>query len=83
MRQDIGKLNPPYILYLPLILKGNTDTADGKLMHFITATFHLSHWLKPLHKHICLLLTDLTFIHEGNKSYRNGLVYFEKMVSGK
>ncbi|XP_042563496.1 rap guanine nucleotide exchange factor 4-like isoform X2 [Clupea harengus] len=43
MRQVVGKLNPPYILYLPLILK------------------------------------DLTFIHEGNKSYRNGLVYFEKM----
>ena len=43
MRQVVGKLNPPYILYLPLILKGNTDTADGKLMHFITATFHLSH----------------------------------------
>ncbi|XP_031421381.1 rap guanine nucleotide exchange factor 3-like [Clupea harengus] len=43
MRQVVAKLSPPYIPYLPLILK------------------------------------DLTFIHEGNKSYRNGLVNFEKM----
>lgn len=35
----------------------------------------------PLIPFVPLLLKDLTFIHEGNKTYYNGLVNFEKMVS--
>lgn len=34
----------------------------------------------PLIPFIPLILKDLTFIHEGNKTYFNGLVNFEKMV---
>ncbi|EYC32387.1 hypothetical protein Y032_0003g1544 [Ancylostoma ceylanicum] len=34
----------------------------------------------PLIPFVPLLLKDLTFIHEGNKTYYNGLVNFEKMV---
>ncbi|ETN73003.1 hypothetical protein NECAME_18562 [Necator americanus] len=33
----------------------------------------------PLIPFVPLLLKDLTFIHEGNKTYYNGLVNFEKM----
>ncbi|KAE9418119.1 hypothetical protein Angca_006761, partial [Angiostrongylus cantonensis] len=35
--------------------------------------------LPPLIPFVPLLLKDLTFIHEGNKTYYNGLVNFEKM----
>uniref|UniRef100_A0A1I7XQP8 Cyclic nucleotide-binding domain-containing protein n=1 Tax=Heterorhabditis bacteriophora TaxID=37862 RepID=A0A1I7XQP8_HETBA len=34
----------------------------------------------PLIPFVPLLLKDLTFVHEGNKTYFNGLVNFEKMV---
>lgn len=34
----------------------------------------------PFVPFIPLLLKDLTFIHEGNKTFFNGLVNFEKMV---
>jgi Rap guanine nucleotide exchange factor 4 len=43
-RIRLEKLSPPYIPFMPLLLK------------------------------------DLTFIHEGNKTFKNGLLNFEKMV---
>lgn len=55
---------------MPLLIKGPTYLSDDFL------------WSK---KHGCLtrltVLPDMTFAHEGNKTFVDNLVNFEKMVS--
>lgn len=73
-RLAVAKLSPPYIPFMPLILKGNQRLSsldsNGKVRSH--------HWRKMT----CMfcLLADMTFIHEGNPNLVDRLVNFEKMV---
>lgn len=61
----IGKLQPPVIPFMPLLLKGSALCFVHRLDFVYDCTYFL----------------DTTFINEGNETYIDGLVNFEKMVS--
>lgn len=66
----MAKLSPPYIPFMPLLLKGNKTPAVKQFYTNHQDADCLCSWLFP----------DMTFIHEGNPNYIDKLVNFEKMV---
>lgn len=70
-REAFKKMKPPKIPFMPLLLKGHTHSRMHTLFNFqnISLTQDGS------------LFLDITFIHEGNKTFHDNLVNFEKLVS--
>lgn len=68
-RLTVAKLGPPYIPFMPLLLKG-----DGSLLQ-------VGFGIAPRSPPFSGLSQDMTFINEGNPNYTEKLVNFEKMVS--
>lgn len=68
-RLMIAKLEPPIIPFMPLLIKGQQAFVVIAVQHVCTQT------LLPLS-----FLPDMTFTHEGNKTFIENLVNFEKMV---
>lgn len=64
-------MKPPKIPFMPLLLKGHTHIHTLRL--FSLRNLYLTH--------VCSLFLDITFIHEGNKTFHDNLVNFEKLVS--
>lgn len=73
-RAVVSSLSAPLIPFMPLLLK-------GELIRCLTlAAKKSSEYLLPWYKtgnRVCF--SDMTFIHEGNKTMVDGLVNFEKM----
>lgn len=65
----MAKLGPPYIPFMPLLLKGK-----GSLLQ-------VGFGIAPRSPPFSGLSQDMTFINEGNPNYTEKLVNFEKMVS--
>lgn len=72
-RLAVAKLTPPYIPFMPLLLKGNRcQQLYGSASEVSIKFIHRWH-------HFCLF-PDMTFINEGNPNCVDRLVNFEKMV---
>lgn len=65
----MAKLGPPYIPFMPLLLKGNKSLLQVGFGNV------------PRRPPFSGLSQDMTFINEGNPNYTEKLVNFEKMVS--
>lgn len=64
-------MKPPKIPFMPLLLKG----------HLRICMLWLFYLHNPSLTQACSVLLDITFIHEGNKTFHDNLVNFEKLVS--
>lgn len=76
-RDSFKKMKAPKIPFLPLLLKGalslqHTERCD-QTCKILRYTF------VNANKSFCFV--DITFIHEGNKTFHDNLVNFEKLVS--
>lgn len=70
-RDAFKKMKSPKIPFLPLLLKGNIHLTHKILLCGV----EFGALNKPF-----LFLLDITFIHEGNKTFLDNLVNFEKLV---
>lgn len=78
-REAFKRMKPPKIPFMPLLLKGSisssyTYTHTARL-DFVVVVF-MNDTAVP-----CFNILDITFIHEGNKTFHDNLVNFEKLVS--
>lgn len=71
-REAFKRMKPPKIPFMPLLLKGNGA-------HLFVACISE---IKPQFPFLKSPPADITFIHEGNKTFHDNLVNFEKLVSG-
>lgn len=69
-REAFRKMKPPKIPFMPLLLKGKGHVIRSRKITVAMEQFNLN-----------LLCPDITFIHEGNKTFHDNLVNFEKLVS--
>lgn len=87
-RDSFKKMKAPKIPFLPLLLKGalvilslqyhRTSPTKGGERCDMQRYFTSNTRLIPTQ---CSSLLDITFIHEGNKTFHDNLVNFEKLVS--
>lgn len=68
-------MKPPKIPFMPLLLKGLTQT------HTHVHTLGLFNLQNLYLACVFPFFLDITFIHEGNKTFHDNLVNFEKLVS--
>jgi Rap guanine nucleotide exchange factor 4 len=68
-RLMVERLQAPIIPFMPLILKGTFLKILASYSYIFIAVFFFSR-----------IELDMTFTHEGNKTFFNNLVNFEKMV---
>lgn len=68
-RLTVAKLDPPIIPFMPLLIKGSGCLLEDLLLYN-----------KPCFINCFTFLPDMTFTQEGNKTFIDTLVNFEKMV---
>lgn len=72
-RDSFKKMKAPKIPFLPLLLKGVLKWSC--LVLYFWNVWHVGLYYQ------CISVSDITFIHEGNKTFHDNLVNFEKLVS--
>lgn len=70
-REAFKRMKPPKIPFMPLLLKGLTHTRTLRLFLSLNRSLTQTRFFS----------SDITFIHEGNKTFHDNLVNFEKLVS--